>query len=124
MRLLLDTHVLLWWLDDVPLGRKAHDAISRASNVVCVSAASAWEIGVKVAIGKLRVPDDLEARLHDERFVPLPVTMAHGLGVASLPRLHGDPFDRLLVAQARHEGLTLVTRDERLAGYGVPLLVA
>ena len=124
MRLLLDTHVLLWWLDDVPFGRKAHDAISRASNVVCVSAASAWEIGVKMAIGKLRVPDDLEARLHDERFVPLPVTMAHGLAVASLPRLHGDPFDRLLVAQARAEGLTLVTREERLAEYGVPLLVA
>ena len=124
MKLLLDTHVLLWWLEDAPLSRPAHAAISRASNIVCVSAASAWEIGIKAALGRLRAPDDLVSRVQAERFAPLSVTIAHGLAVGSLPTLHGDPFDRLLVAQARYEGLTLVTRDERLAEYGVPVLAA
>jgi PIN domain nuclease of toxin-antitoxin system len=124
LKLLLDTHVLLWWLDDAPMSRAAHSAIARASNIVCVSAASAWEIGLKVGLGKLRAPDDLAGRLKTERFSPLSVTIAHGLAVADLPSLHGDPFDRLLVAQARLENLTLVTRDERLAGYGVDILAA
>jgi PIN domain nuclease of toxin-antitoxin system len=124
VRLLLDTQVVLWWLDDAPMSRAAHAAIARASNIVCVSAASAWEIGIKVALGKLRAPDDLAELLRRERFAPLSVTVTHGLAVAELPPLHGDPFDRLLVAQARLEKLTLVTRDERLAAYGVEILAA
>ncbi len=124
MKLLLDTHVLLWWLADDPLPRVADEAIRSPRNVVCVSAASAWEIGIKVGLGKLRLPDDLSARMRAERFTPLPVTMAHGLRVAELPLLHGDPFDRLLVAQAQLEGLTIVTRDERIARYGVETLAA
>ena len=124
MKLLLDTHVVLWWLANAELSVEAHDAISRPSSIVCVSAASAWEIGIKVALGKLRVPGDLGAQLQSERFTQVPVRIAHGLEVARLPELHGDPFDRLLVVQARLEGLTLVTRDERLSEYGVPVLAA
>lgn len=121
---MLDTHVLLWALADAPIRAEARRLIESTRSTVVVSAASAWEIGIKKALGKLTAPDDLEGELDAARFVPLPVTVAHGLAVASLPLLHGDPFDRLLVAQARAEGLTLVTRDERLAEYGVPLLVA
>lgn len=124
MRVLLDTHVLLWALDASPLSAEAQRVVESTSSTVCVSAASAWEIGIKRALGKLRSPDDLEEQLRLARFVPLPVTVTHGLAVRDLPRLHGDPFDRLLVAQARLEGLTLVTRDARLAEYGVPVLAA
>lgn len=124
MRLLLDTHVLLWALDESPLSAEAQRLIESTSTTVCVSAASAWEIGIKKALGKLRCPDDLEEQLRLARFVPLPVTIAHGLEVGALPALHGDPFDRLLVAQARTERMTLVTRDERLADYGIPVVAA
>lgn len=103
---------------------EARRLIESARTTVCVSAASAWEIGIKVALGKLRVPDDLAKQLVRARFIPLQVTMAHGLAVGSLPVLHRDPFDRLLVAQAQLEGLTLVTRDARLAEYGVPIFAA
>ena len=103
---------------------EARRVIESTRSTVCVSAASAWEIGIKKALGKLRAPDDLEEQLRQARFVPLQVTVTHGLAVADLPRLHGDPFDRLLVAQARLEHLTLVTRDERLAAYGIPIIAA
>lgn len=124
MKLLLDTHVLIWWLANDPLQPSAFDAIRSPRNVVCVSAASAWEIGIKVGLGKLRPPESLSARLREERFTPLPVTIVHGLHTAELPLLHGDPFDRLLVAQAQIEGLTIVTRDERIARYEVETLAA
>ena len=124
MNLLLDTHVVLWWLGDQRLTDAAYAAIATPDNAVFVSAASAWEIGVKKALGKLRAPDDLEELLERERFMPLPVTIAHGLAVGSLPKVHGDPFDRLLVAQAGRESLTLVTRDERLGEYGIPIVLA
>jgi PIN domain nuclease of toxin-antitoxin system len=98
-----DTQSLLWWLDaDARLGQPAQEAIAEAA-FVAVSAASAWEISIKQAIGELRGPDDLAAEL-----------AAH----------HADPFDRMLVAQARLEGLTLVTRDDRLADYGIARLRA
>ena len=115
---------MLWWLANAPLRREAHDAIGQPANAVYVSAASAWEIGIKVALGKLSAPDDLVTQLQSKRLEALPVTIAHGLAVGSLPRVHSDPFDRLLVAQAQLESLTLVTRDERLAKYGVPILTA
>ncbi len=124
MKLLLDTHVLLWWLAEDPLRPEAHDAIENPRSVVCVSAASTWEVGIKIGLGKLRTPEALSERLREERFTPLPVTISHGLQVAELPLLHKDPFDRLLVAQAQLEGLTIVTRDERIARYDVETLAA
>lgn len=116
--------MLLWALGNVPMRADARSLIENTRNTVCVSAASAWEIGIKKALGKLGAPDDLENQIRDARFIPLQVTIAHGLAVGELPRLHGDPFDRLLVAQAKLENLTLVTRDERLGEYGVPILAA
>ena len=124
MKLLLDTHVLIWWLANDPLQPRAFDALVNPRNVVYVSAASTWEIGIKVGLGKLRPPENLSVRLREERFTPLPVAIAHGLHTAELPLLHGDPFDRLLVAQAQLEGLTIVTRDERIAAYDVETLAA
>ncbi len=124
MRLLLDTHALLWWLDDDPrLEQSAADAIAGAE-FVAVSAASAWEIGIKQSIGKLSGPDDLPAELATNGFTELPVTVAHALAAGGLPPHHADPFDRMLVAQSRMEGLTLVTRDDRLVDYGIAHLRA
>ncbi len=125
MRLLLDTHVVLWALaDDRGLAEEARAAIVDGSNAVYVSAASAWEMAIKKALGKLRAPDDLEQQLVSHRFQPLDVNVGHGLAVEGLPLHHRDPFDRLLVAQARVEGLTIVTRDSRLSHYDVPTLRA
>jgi PIN domain nuclease of toxin-antitoxin system len=124
VKLLLDTHALLWWLDaDARLDQSAADAIAGAE-YVAVSAASAWEIGIKQAVGKLRGPDDLSAELATNGFTELPVTVAHALAAGALPPHHSDPFDRMLVAQSRLEGLTLVTRDDRLADYGIAHLRA
>lgn len=125
MTLLLDTHALLWWLSDDPtLSEAARTVIAAPDAVVTVSAASAWEISIKSSLGKLEVPDDLEDQLARHRFKPLPITVSHALAAGSLPRHHDDPFDRMLVAQARLEGLTLVTRDSRIALYGVPVVAA
>lgn len=116
--------MLLWWIANQRLSADADRAIRSARNVVCFSAASAAEIGIKSAVGKLRVPDDLLARARRNRFTPLPVTAEHGLRVGELPLHHKDPFDRLLVAQAQLEGLTIVTRDPRVALYDVETLAA
>lgn len=125
MRLLLDTHVLLWWLDDHPaLGATARKAISAAGNEVFVSAISAAEIAIKSAIGKLQVPDDLEGQLDLNAFTPLPLRIHHGVAVKDLPLHHRDPFDRLLIAQASTEGLTMVTADRAFAAYGIEMLFA
>jgi len=123
--LLLDTHVLLWIATrDRRLGRSAADAIRDGGTVVYVSAASAWEIAIKRALGKLDAPTDLGAVLRAYRFTALDVTIDHGLGVEALPPLHRDPFDRMLVAQARTEDLTLVSDDARLAAYDVRYMSA
>jgi PIN domain nuclease of toxin-antitoxin system len=125
VRLLLDTHVLLWWLaDDPTLSRGARDAIADGESVVAVSAASAWEISIKRAAGRLEAPADLEAHLEKHRFVRLPITIAHALRAGALPTHHDDPFDRVLVAQAELEGLTIVTRDENIGRYAVATLSA
>ena len=125
MNLLLDTHAFLWWLDDPQLlSRAARRAISDGENTVYVSAAVVWEIAIKRSLAKLDAPDDLEAAMEANRFLPLPVTIPHALAVRTLPDHHRDPFDRLLVAQARHEGFKLVTRDANIPRYGVPHIVA
>ena len=125
MRLLLDTHALLWWLTDDPrLTDRAREAIADPASSVFVSAAVAWEIAIKQALGRLEPPEDLSVRLARERFEELAITIVHALRAGELPPHHGDPFDRVLVAQAELEGLTLVTRDPRIAQYGVAVLPA
>jgi len=122
LNLLLDTHVLLWWLAaSENLSREARQAIL-AGERVFVSAATVWEISIKAARGKLRVQGDLQEHLQINRFHPLPITVAHALAAGALPRHHGDPFDRMLVAQAVIESLTLVTADKRQAAYDVPVI--
>lgn len=125
MNLLLDTHALLWWLaNDPTLSDKAAGAIAGGESRVFVSAATAWEISIKRSLGKLQAPMDLEHQMEEHRFEPLPISVSHGSAAGSLPRHHDDPFDRILVAQAAAEGLTIVTRDARFAAYGVPLIGA
>jgi PIN domain nuclease of toxin-antitoxin system len=123
--LLLDTHVLLWWFDNPDiLSDKAHNAIADGENLVFISAAVAWEIAIKKALGKLEAPDDLEDMMVEENFQPLPITIPHALAVATLPPIHQDPFDRMQIAQANAENLTLVSRDAVIRQYKVPLIVA
>ena len=125
MVLSLDTHVLLWWLaDDAALSQTVRAAISDGRNLVFVSAVAAWEIVIKSALGKLDIPSDLEAALTANRFQPLPITIPHALAVADLPHHHNDPFDRLLIAQAKVEGFTLVTADEQIKKYDVSIMEA
>ena len=125
MILSLDTHVLLWWLaDDARLSPTARAAISDGKNHVFVSAAAAWEMVIKSTLGKLDIPSNLEAALIANRFEPLPITIPHSLAVANLPHHHNDPFDRLLIAQAKVEGLTLVTGDEQIKKYDVAIMEA
>lgn len=121
--LLLDTHVLLWSLGDVErLSPQARDAIASSVQPVYVSAASIWEISIKRRSGKLKAPDDLVQRIAEARFEELPISHRHADLAGALPAHHRDPFDRMIVAQARCDGLTVVTRDERIAAYRVPLL--
>lgn len=125
MRLLLDTHVLLWALGDVgQLKPEAREAIADGRNLVFVSAASVWEASIKRQLGKLEAPGDLVGAVAQCQFQPLPISLAHAQHAAELPTVHQDPFDRMLVAQAKLEGLMLVTRDARLRGYAVELLEA
>jgi PIN domain nuclease of toxin-antitoxin system len=125
VRLLLDTHALLWALGDADeLERTARSAIVDPENSVLVSAASAWEISIKKALGRLDAPDDLADQLAASHFEPLAITIAHSLAAGALPRHHTDPFDRMLAAQARLEGLTIVTRDKNIARYAVDTLPA
>lgn len=122
MKLLLDTHVFIWWrADPRKLDRKVERAISRA-RLVYVSAASAWEAAIKIQLGKLRLPGSFETGVRDSDFTPLPVTMAHAEQVRELAPHHTDPFDRLLVAQATVEGLTIVTADRQFDRYPIPVL--
>jgi PIN domain nuclease of toxin-antitoxin system len=108
VRLLLDSHALLWWLDDSDrLGTLARQAIASPANEVIVSAASVWEIGIKRGIGKVQTPDNLSATIREEGFSELPIGLFHAEQAASLPMHHRDPFDRMLVAQAKAEGLTI-----------------
>lgn len=125
MHLLLDTHVVLWALaDDTRLSVAAREAIADGDNLVCISAVSAWEITIKRALGKLRAPDDLVAQLRAAHFDTLDMTVEHALAVGALPDLHRDPFDRMLVAQARVETLTIVTLDPQVRRYDIPTFPA
>ena len=130
MRLLLDTHILLWWLsDDRKLAKNARDIIANSSNDVLVSSASVWEIAIKAALGRIEIElDDLEDAIMRNGFRPLPIGFRHAVTVGRLPAVHRDPFDRMLVAQASVEELRLVSHDrvfERygLSGQGLPPII-
>ena len=117
MDLLLDTHTFLWW-DDDKLPRGVVRRI-QAAREVYVSAASAWEVAIKAALGKVEAREALSSAIADYGFLPLPVSLEHADAVRTLPLHHRDPFDRMLVAQAKLEGLTLVTPDQAIRRYDV-----
>ena len=124
MRLLMDTHALLWWLaGDERLTVTAREAIASRDNVVHVSAASAWEIATKHRLGKLPgagpLAVDFAAEVLAQGFTPLDITLAHGQDAGSLPGPHRDPFDRMLIAQARTERMALVSNEQAFDAYGV-----
>jgi len=119
LRILLDTRVLLWWLEGSPsLSAQARELIRDPDNTVFVSAVSLWEIWLKQSLGKLRLPVDFTGRLAAESFESLPLLASHPRQVSLLPWRHRDPFDRMLVAQAQVEKLVLLTADEALTAYG------
>lgn len=121
MSLLLDTHVVLWWLDDDPtLADHIKDRLDQDPDVY-VSSATAWEVSIKQALGKLS-PPDLPEKIRDSGFRHLSITADHGIAAGRLPMHHRDPFDRILIAQAHIEGLTLVTRDVHIQKYDVSIL--
>lgn len=123
MKLLLDTHAALWWLaDDDRVGTDAARQLDDASNRVLLSAAVAWEVAIKRSLGKLQAPADLAATLLKAGVQPLPITLQHATAVEALPWHHRDPFDRMLVAQAIVEGATIVSQDDRLHSYDVPIV--
>lgn len=123
-RLLLDTHTFLWWRGEpARLNAEAHRRITTA-DIVFVSAASAWEAAIKISLGRLEIPDSFETGVVASGFEKLLITFAHAAHAAALPAHHRDPFDRMLVAQAQAEGLTLVTRDRLLEPYEVAILWA
>lgn len=121
--LLLDTHALLWWTDDLSgrLGPRAATALAKGPPVT-VSAVVIWEAAIKRALGKLRAPVNLLQRVEESTASLLPITARHADHVATLPLHHGDPFDRLLIAQAQLEGLTIVSGDPKLRRYDVEIL--
>jgi len=125
MRLLLDTHALIWALAEPErLTERARQAVEDPANEIFVSSASLWEIAIKTGDGKLSVPDDLERALFAVGFQPLDIRFPHVRRLRQLPMHHRDPFDRILVAQALQEELTLVTRDQRIPAYGTAVLEA
>ncbi len=122
MRLLLDTHVFLWWREEnARLAVDVSRAIAQA-DAVYVSAASAWEAAIKSAIGKLRIPGPMAPAVEESGFSQLGIEFRHAEVVAMLPLHHRDPFDRMLIAQARVEGLTRVTHDRSFEAYRIPIL--
>ena len=122
---LLDTHVFLWWLaDDHSLGDNARRIISDENIPVYVSAATVWEISIKKKLGKLKMPGNMERIVDEEQFIKLPILFPHAEKAGKLPYHHRDPFDRMLIAQALIEGLTIITSDKNFSKYRVNILPA
>lgn len=123
MIVLLDTHALIWSLEDSPrLSPVARGVIEDAGNVILASATSAWEISIKKALGRLAAPDDLEAAIEAAGFTKRTITFADAYRVGALPMHHSDPFDRMLVAQALQDGVPIVTCDPQVARYPVQII--
>ena len=129
MRVLLDSHVLLWWIGDAAsLTPAARELFTTDAQELLWSAASTWELGIKAALGKLRLPEPLDRfvqrQLREQNLIGLPIYHDHAARAAALPPIHRDPFDRMLVAQALVENVPLLTRDAALSGYGVTCIPA
>lgn len=123
MRVLLDTHVVIWWDSGARLSAAAMKAI-RSADEVLVSSASAWEVAIKSALGKISSARTVSAAVHASAFTELPVLFRHAEAAARLPPHHRDPFDRMLIAQAQVEKLVVVSRDEAFTLYGIKLIRA
>jgi PIN domain nuclease of toxin-antitoxin system len=124
-RVLLDTHVLLWWLGNhAKLGATAIGIIGDARNMIYVSAISNWEISIKKSLGKLAAPDDMDSIVEDKGFIKLPISNFHGDLAGALPNYHNDPFDRMLIVQAQAEGLEIMTKDIFFPRYAVKTINA
>ena len=124
-RILLDTHVLIWWMSgDEQLGLNAQKHISNTENSIYVSSASVWEMSIKQQLGKLSVQDDIESLVEELGFSALPISLFHGQQAGRLPTHHHDPFDRMLIAQAQAEGLQILTKEEHFPAYGIRLINA
>ncbi len=127
MKILLDTHIFLWWtVDDPKLSAAVRQALESSDNLVFLSAASVWEIVIKQKLGRVRLPDDpanwLQSYLTQYGLLPLAIEHSHALAIRDLPPKHRDPFDRMLVAQAVTEGMTLATADQAVRQYDVPVI--
>lgn len=123
MRLLLDTHVLIWWDEGAPMSKRAAAAIREAEQVY-VSAVTGWEIAIKASLGRIETTRGVTAAVAESGFEELPLRLSHAEALGALPPHHRDPFDRMLAAQAISEGLTLVTRNRALSAYEVKVLPA
>lgn len=120
MRILLDTHCLLWWLDDAPeLGTVGRELIADPQNLIFVSVASFWELRIKEGIGKIELPSNFLEAVREQSFEMLPIGVEHTERLCGLPLHHRDPFDRLIIAQAMDEGLTVLSHDRAIALYDV-----
>ncbi|MFE4331979.1 type II toxin-antitoxin system VapC family toxin [Streptomyces sp. NPDC056831] len=122
MRLLLDTRVVMWWLDDSPRLSPSFKELLDTEPAVYVSAVSPWEITVKQFLGRFEGPGDLAEQVRDLQFRGLPITAAHAVRAGRLPMVHTDPFDRILIAQAQAEGMVLVTRNRWIPKYDVQVM--
>ena len=124
-KILIDTHVLLWWLsDDESLGEVAKNLMIEPANEIFVSGATSWEIAIKKKKGLLTAPDDIDSIVEDEGFLKLPISLFHGELAGSLEEIHRDPFDRMLIAQTQSEGLELMTIDSIIPKYAVKVIDA
>jgi PIN domain nuclease of toxin-antitoxin system len=123
VRLLIDSHAFLWWAEASPnLSTAAHGAIADPTNEILISVAALWELTIKASSGRLTLPADLETMVTSQRFSVFAITFPHLRRVLALPRLHRDPFDRMMIAQALAEGIPIATGDRVFAGYGVQIV--
>jgi PIN domain nuclease of toxin-antitoxin system len=123
VRLLIDSHALVWWFENSPaLSIPARNAIADPSNEVLISVAAVWELMIKVSTGKLSLPADIERMVVGEGFAVLPISFVHLRGIPALLRIHRDPFDRMMIAQALAEGIPIATSDRVFAAYGVQIV--
>jgi PIN domain nuclease of toxin-antitoxin system len=125
MQYLLDTHVLLWWLaNPKQLSQKSQNIITDKANRIFVSSISMWEMAIKQELGRLEIPINILSILQAENITMLPLTAEEGLGVVNLPKLHSDPFDRILIVQAKLNNLVFITKDKKIMEYAIPIIKA